>query len=73
MSQTKAQFILQKIADLCTDVIQRESIPDNSQSFEDLRWVHFYARDLAKQCKNCAESHNETPQNVEEGEGSQNS
>lgn len=51
MSQTEAEYCLFKIIELIDEVIERESIPSNSESYEDLDYVKLYAKDLANQCK----------------------
>lgn len=61
MSQSKVEFCLARIAELIDKVVERESIPKNSESYADLGFVKFYAKDLSSQCKDCAESHDGTP------------
>lgn len=68
MSQTKNEFCLSRIIELIDKVVARESIPKESESYADLGFVKFYARDLTKQCKGCAESQNGTPPGPKNGE-----
>lgn len=56
MSKTKEQFALGRLVELIDAVIARESIPNNSDSYADLGWVKFYARDLASKCEGCKEA-----------------
>lgn len=60
MSQSKKEFCQHEIDRLIKAVIERESIPEQSQSYDDLKWVTFYVQDLSTQCKDCAESQVET-------------
>lgn len=57
MTQTKAQFTLQRINELVDKVIECESIPKESFSYDDLQWIKFYAKDLVSKCEGC----NDTP------------
>lgn len=61
MSQTKGEFCKERITELIDIVINRESIPKESESYADLGWVKFYVKELLSECKGCAESHNGTP------------
>lgn len=61
MSQTKGEFCRARITELIDNVINRESIPKESESYADLDWIKFYVRDLSSECKGCAESNNDTP------------
>jgi len=56
MSKTKEEFALSRLIDLIDIVIARESIPENSDSYADLGWVKFYAKDLATKCGDCGEA-----------------
>ena len=56
MTQTKQDFILGRIAELVDKVVKTESIPENSQSFDDLELIKFYAKDLASKCEGCKEA-----------------
>ena len=56
MSKTKEEFALSRLIELIDSVIARESIPQNSDSYADLGWVKFYAKDLATKCGNCEEA-----------------
>lgn len=56
MAKSKSEFALGKIAELIQSVIDRESIPKESQSYADLGWIKFYAKDLAAKCEGCAEA-----------------
>lgn len=60
MSQSKKEFCQHEIDRLIGAVIERESIPEQSQSYDDFKWVKFYVRDLTTQCKECSESQNDT-------------
>lgn len=59
MSQSDAnavkQFNLSRIVELIDKVIERESIPHQGETYADLGWIKFYARELAKECKPCNE------------------
>jgi hypothetical protein len=61
MSESKHDACHRKIVELIDAVIARESIPSNSQSYDDLQWCKFYAKEM-KPCKDCAgkDSQNET-------------
>lgn len=61
MSQSKAEFCKAKINELIDNILARESRLSNSQSYDDLDWIRYYIRDLTAECKDCAESHNDTP------------
>lgn len=56
MSQSKAEFNRARIMELIDKVIERESIPKESESYADLGFVKFYVRDLTSECKDCAKS-----------------
>lgn len=56
MTQSKQEFALSRIIELIDTVIARESIPKESESYADLGWVKFYARDLASKCQDCKEA-----------------
>lgn len=45
------QFNLTRIVELVDSVLQRESIPSNSETAADLGWIKFYARELAGDCE----------------------
>jgi hypothetical protein len=60
MSQSKKEFCLERIIELIDKVVARESIPKDGESYADLGFVKFYAKDLATECKDCAKSHDET-------------
>lgn len=60
--ESKAEAAHRKIVELIDRVIQRESIPSNSQSFDDLQWCKFYAKELMP-CKDCAEKEESKKQN----------
>lgn len=62
MSQTKVEFCLEQIEARVKAIIERESIPSNSESYDDLQWIKFYAKDIAP-CKECADQKGDTPQN----------
>lgn len=53
MSQSKTEFIVSRIIELVDKVIERESIPRESESSADLDFIKYYAKDLLKGCKNC--------------------
>lgn len=55
MSHSKVEFCKSRIMELLDKVIERESIPKNSESYADLGFVKFYVRDLTSECKGCAE------------------
>lgn len=61
MSQTKGDFCKARITELIDNIISRESIPKESESYSDLSWIKFYVKDLLSECKGCAESHDDTP------------
>lgn len=56
MNKTKEEFALSRLIDLVDIVIARESIPKESDSYADLGWVKFYAKDLATKCGDCKEA-----------------
>lgn len=53
MSQTKQAFNLARIVELIDKVIAVEGIPKESESYADLGWIKFYAKDLATKCEGC--------------------
>lgn len=55
MSQTKNEFCVAQINEMIARVINRESIPSNSESYDDLQWIKFYVKDLTATCKDCAD------------------
>lgn len=56
MSQNKTEFALTRIVELINKVIERESIAKDGESYADLGWVKFYARDLTAKCQGCDEA-----------------
>lgn len=61
MNESKASFCKNRIIELIDKVIVRESIPKEGESYADLGYVKFYLRELTSECKDCAESQNDTP------------
>lgn len=55
--QSKTEFALNKITELTVAIANREGIPMQSQSFDDLQWINFYAKELVSKCKGCEETH----------------
>lgn len=49
-SNSAKQFSLSRIVELVDNVIARESIPHQGETYADLGWIKFYARELAKEC-----------------------
>jgi hypothetical protein len=70
MTQSKQDFILQKINELVDSVIEQECLQYGDKSFDALKWVKFYAKDLASKCEGCEEaphgSENEKPKRFSE-------
>lgn len=56
MSRTKQEFALERIEALVDKVINTESIPKESQSYHNLEWIKFYAKELIGQCEDCKEA-----------------
>lgn len=56
MSQSKQKFALGKINELVDKVLSRESTTLTSQSYSELEWIKFYAKDLASKCEGCEEA-----------------
>lgn len=51
MNKTKTDFALARIVELIDKVVERESIAKNGESYADLGWVKFYAKDLVLKCE----------------------
>lgn len=62
MSQSKHDFCLSRIIELIDEVIQRESIPKESQSYADLGFVKYYAKEMVP-CKDCAKKESQNEKN----------
>lgn len=53
MAQTKTEFALARIVELIDKVVERESINKEGESYADLGWVKFYAKELTGKCDGC--------------------
>lgn len=54
MSQSKQQHAFERIEALIDKVINTNSIPKESQSWHDLEWIKFYAKEMME-CEGCGE------------------
>lgn len=60
MSQSKVQAKKEKILELIDKVIDHENLREGNRAFDMLNWVKFHVKDLATECKGCAESNSDT-------------
>lgn len=44
--QSKSDFAAQRINDIVEAIKDRESIPKESETFNDLEWIKFYVKEL---------------------------
>lgn len=59
--QSKTAFNLARITELLDKVIEREGISKEGESYADLGFVKYYAKELTRGCDDCQETQKDPP------------